>query len=556
MTRSKAYASIQNSVKAIDWKLLIFLLFFLNVKLAVKLVALLFIYIARPDFKFGFRFKNSRLPLFYLIVIGIAFMNWIIAGPTFNMNYMLVVSTGIVFWAACILAIHQVKMAVEKNDPLVIHNTLFLFFIINAIASYVIYTGIVLETGTINPFRYQGNFQKYFMGTGDYIKGISFDTSTTNAVINAFGVLYFLDRKNAGMTLLCMFTLLLTASNFTNLVLCGVFAWLFIFSSNKNQKSIIVVCLMLIVLFMVKISPQNNRYLQEAYSNYFNNIPRGVNKNVITANFDIRQNENGMISEAERKQKIAKAYIDSMDKVIVQRRLPKLADTTPASVLLMKAEQIIIPPPNIHSDSFQHKNDTTLLQKRLLGFSGQQSSVFPLANQLKPAVKLPGKIIALQQTVRYFQQHPQKIIAGAGIGNFSSKLAFKATAMKVAGGYPAKFAYINPDFESNHFDLYLSFFTRQEKLHSLTNNPHNVYDQLLAEYGLAGITALVFLYFFFFAKHRRKLTYGIPILIFTAAILFADYWFEQLSVIILFELLLLLNIKETGMQKIATHVNA
>lgn len=523
----------------------------------VKLIAILFIYIARPDFKFTFRLRHPRLPLFYLAVIGISLINWVISGKVFDLNYMLVLLTGIGFWTACILAIHQVKIAIEKNDAAIVHNTLVLFFIINAVASYAIYTGIVLETGTINPFRYQGNFQKYFMGTGDYIKGISFDTSTTNAVINAFGVLYFLDRKNAGMILLCMFTLLLTASNFTNLLLCGVFAGLFVFASDKNQKSLMVVCLMLIVLFMVKISPQNNRYLQEFYGNYFNKNPRGIDKNIISAaNAEVQQKENGQVSEAEIKQRIAKAYIDSMDRVVMDRRLPKMVDSTPAGSLLAKAEQIIIPPPNIHSDSFQHKNDTTQLQKKLLGLSVQQSTAFPLENQLKSPLKLPGKIIALQQTVGYFQQHPQKIITGAGIGNFSSKLAFKATALKLAGGYPTKFAYIHPDFKSNHFDLYLSYFTRQEKLHSLTNNPNNVYDQLLAEYGLAGIAALVFLYFLFFAKHRRKLTYGIPIMIFTAVIFLADYWFEQLSIIILFELLLLLNIKETATKKIATHVIA
>jgi hypothetical protein len=88
----------------------------------------------------------------------------------------------------------------------------------------------------LNPFRYQGNFQKYFMGTGDYIKGISFDTSTTNAVINAFGVLYFLNRKNAAMTIACMFTLLLTASNITNLLLCCAFRLSFYFLQHQSSK--------------------------------------------------------------------------------------------------------------------------------------------------------------------------------------------------------------------------------------------------------------------------------------------------------------------------------
>jgi len=37
------------------------------------------------------------------------------------------------------------------------------------------------------------------------------------------------------------------------------------------------------------------------------------------------------------------------------------------------------------------------------------------------------------------------------------------------------------------------------------------------------------------------------------AFFFIDYWFEQLSVIVLFELLLLLNIKETSVLKPAIY---
>jgi hypothetical protein len=51
-------------------------------------------------------------------------------------------------------------------------------------------------------------YQKYFIGTGDHIRGITFDTSTTNAVLNAFGIVYFLLRKQMVMALLCMAVLL------------------------------------------------------------------------------------------------------------------------------------------------------------------------------------------------------------------------------------------------------------------------------------------------------------------------------------------------------------
>jgi hypothetical protein len=96
----------------------------------------------------------------------------------------------------------------------------------------------------------------------------------------------------------------------------------------------------------------------------------------------------------------------------------------------------------------------------------------------------------------------------------------------------------------NHLDVYLNFFSKNPELHSLANSPYSVYDQVFSEYGLLGLLMLMVLYLWFFAKHYKQLSYGIPLLLFVAALFFIDYWFEQLSVIILFELLMFLNIKE------------
>ena len=59
-----------------DWRLLLFLVLFLNVKMAIKVPAIALIYLLQFNFKFGFSLKNSRLPLFYLLAIGIALLNW------------------------------------------------------------------------------------------------------------------------------------------------------------------------------------------------------------------------------------------------------------------------------------------------------------------------------------------------------------------------------------------------------------------------------------------------------------------------------------------------
>ncbi|MEO6633708.1 MAG: hypothetical protein ABIN13_18345, partial [Mucilaginibacter sp.] len=255
-----AVFNLKKAINRIDWKLLLFLLLFLDVKMGVKIAAIVIIYLFRFNFRFGFSFKNSRLPLFYPLVMLIPFISMIINKGYTNADYLLVFITGVGFWLLCLLAIHQVKLAVENNDTETIHRTILVFFVINAVVCLGNYAAIVWETGALNPYRYQGEYQKYFIGTGDYIKGITFDTATTNAALNALGVLYFLIRKNNLMVLVCMVVLLFTGSNFLNMALILLFALLFIFRTTRDQKSIIVVCLMLMVVFMGRVSPQNDKY--------------------------------------------------------------------------------------------------------------------------------------------------------------------------------------------------------------------------------------------------------------------------------------------------------
>ncbi len=238
MLQNKYLQSIKETIKAIDWKLLVFLLLFLDVKLVVKVLAIVFIYALRFKLKFGFRSNYSRLPLFYPLIISIGIINYFISAGFYHLNYTITFITGVFFWILAILAIHQVKLSVETREPAVVHNTLEIFFIINAICSILALLIIIIKTGAINPYLYQGEYQKYFIGTGDYIKGVSFDTSTTNAIINSFGLIYFLSRKKPLMVLLCMTIVLLTGSNMENILLSAALVFIFLFQSDRLQKSL------------------------------------------------------------------------------------------------------------------------------------------------------------------------------------------------------------------------------------------------------------------------------------------------------------------------------
>ncbi|SDS09783.1 hypothetical protein SAMN05216490_0536 [Mucilaginibacter mallensis] len=531
---------IQKLRKLLDWKLLAFLLLFLNVKLAVKIPAIALIYILQFDFKFGFSLKNSRLPLFYPLMIVIGTINFIIGGRH-DLSYVIVWLTGISFWLLCILAVHQVKLSVEKNDAEVISNTIIVFFVINALCSAFNLLSIIHEIHAINPYTYQGNYQKYFIGTGDYIKGITFDTSNTNAILNTIGVIYFLDKKKPFMVLICMAVMLLTCSNFMNIILLLILSGIFIFKSTRDQKSLIAACVVMLVVFMLKVSPQNNQYVINI-TKYVFLQEKPEQRSLIT------QTAEPVLSPDEQKQKIAQSYLDSVSRASIPKNRiikPVFATTIPAT----KNGRIIIPGADINSAPYQSLTTTPVEQRPLAAFINTHKQVLPISGNDNYNSLTPGKVLGIVQTIGFMHHHASKIWMGAGMGNFSSKLAFRASGLGFSGGYPARYIYIYHDFLVNHLDLYLNFFSRRAGYHSLTNSPFSVYDQVASEYGLLGLLALILFYFGFFASRYQQLTYGIPLLLLMAAVFFVDYWFEQLSVIPFFELMLFLNISETNKLK-------
>jgi hypothetical protein len=535
-------SSIKNSLRRIDWKLLLFLLLFLNVKLVVKVAAIIVLYIIRPNFRLGDSLKVSRIPVFYLLVIAIAMINILVYQSFHSFSNIIAIVTGIGFWILCLLAFHQASLSVKRSDVPVLHNTLLVFFAINILFSFINIANIIVEIGDINPYRYQGNYQKYFIGTGDFIRGVTFDTSTTNAVINAFAVVYFLTRQKVLWLFLSMAALLLTASNFTNLVLVGTLAVLFIFRSSANQKSLIVLCTGMLVIFLVKVSPQNDKYVSGYVGRFILHEKPVVQTASVIPPLAVR--EEGPLTEEERMEKVAQLYLDSLSVVEVMDKKVVLADSAPA--------KLVIPTPSIHSTPFQRRRDTSELQHELLSFAKTNQINLPSSEPEMNSHRYPGKVEAAVETISFFRRNPARIFSGNGIGNFSSKLAFRSTALKVAGGYPAKYRYINDDFRKNHLSLFLSYFTRDIENHSIVNTPNSTYDQISSEYGLLGFSAFLIFYCGFFISHYKKLTYGLPLLLIMGGMFCVEYWFEQLSVVVLFEVLLLLNIRE---HKIAINAN-
>lgn len=524
---------IHSYLSRIDWKLLLFLILLINVKLYIKLIALVIIFILRPGFKMLFHPGRLRIPLFYPAIIAFSVLQLLVWPSHLNSNYLPVLITGIGFWCLSFLILYQLRLAVDINETEKLHRTVIVFFIINALLSIGTLLMIMIESGSLNPYRFQGLYQKYFIRTGDLIHGISFDTSTTNAVINALGVIYFLFRKNTVLTGLCILCLLLTGSNIINLLMAVTLLFIFVFYSNKIIKSLVIICLAIMICFVARISPENNKYMVKFYNHMIT-----IRKKPVS----LAKKPDILLTEDDRKKIIAQQYLDSVATVNKANKKKKNYKTSAWENFKLSD---IVKRPNIHSPPYQRKRDTSANRDILIGRTWllyKDSTLFKILPEYE---RWPGKLIAYGQTFQFLKSDWRYMIFGSGPGNFSSKLSFRVSGITTfAGGFPKKFIYKDSLFTSNHLRTYLYYATKDEEKHSILNFPNSVYNQLVGEYGLIGLFLFFFFYLGYFIRQHKTLSYGIPLLIFMTAVFAIDYWFEQLSIVILFELLMLLDMKK------------
>lgn len=465
-------------LRRIDWALFFFLVGVLNVKLYVKIAAIVFgLILFRRASPTREVFRQRHL-LFYAVMIVLAILNFLIAF-SFSPAGLVAFALGGSYWLLALLAGYFIYQFVKRGDLEQLHRTVSLFFWVNAAGIVISFLSICVESGSINPYTFEGMHRHYFINTGDMITSIGLDGSVTTSLIGAFGVLYFLYRNRYGASLFCMATVLLAGSNFIDIMLIGVFVFVFIFRSTRVQKSVVLVALLFMAVFWAKVSPQNGEYVQEI-------IKRVDKKNVYVEPVPIPNAKNNEF--VEKKEVVHKEQV-------------------------MKSFEKTLYPPKME-DSFRRK------------FKNFNRS---------------GRWVSWQQMAIFFEQHPELLPMGAGMGNFSSRLAFKTTALDISGGYPAAKRYIHPFFRDNYLWLYLYYHSRDEGQHSVVNKPDSVYGQLLSEYGMAGLVAFGLLYVWSFLKGRVRLSYGLPIVLLMGMAFFTEYWFEQLSIVILFELLLLLD---------------
>ena len=477
--RANLVSIARRYIRQINWPLLLFLVFFLNVKLYIKIVAIFFaIFLHRktPFLRTSFR---KKWLWFYLAMIGLAGINRLISLSSLSMQSLLAFALGCSYWLLAMAAAWQIFLFVQQEEREKLHRTAELFFFLHIVATLASFVWICWQAGTLNPYTFEGMHRKYFISTGDYITGISLEGSVATALINAMGLLYLLYRNRKTASLLGLVAVLLAGSNFIDLLLLAIFGIIFIWHTNRAQKGMIVVYIVLMVVFAIGVSPQNKDYVRAT-------LARIAPNNV---------------------------YVPS-----IPLPHPKMTDWVEPGSVKERKKQLASFKDGIYPPGMEDS-----LRARYKGWNHF------------------GRWVALQEMRDFFHHHPDRILLGAGMGNYSSRLAFKTTALNIDGGYPKREQYIHPFFRDDYLFLYLYYHTREEGEHSVVNKPDSVYGQLLCEYGLAGVLAFLFFYAGFFLQGIRSLSYGIPLLMLMGVAFLTEYWFEQLSVVVLFEFLMLLD---------------
>jgi hypothetical protein len=213
----RLFSTIRQHASKINWQLLIFLVMIVDVKLVVKIAAVILFTLIRIRSLIKKDATRPRYLLFYVSLLIIGLMDLAIFRNSLPAHYLPVFLVGAGTWMICIVVGLILADFVRNSTLEQLWFTLTVFFTLNIVVSLLQFGWMIIDAGSLNPYRFQGMFQKYWINTGDGITGLSFDVCSTNALMSAMGVFFFLYRNRMLMTISCMLIVLMTSSNFTNI---------------------------------------------------------------------------------------------------------------------------------------------------------------------------------------------------------------------------------------------------------------------------------------------------------------------------------------------------
>ncbi len=504
----------RNYSKGVDWTYLFFLFLITNqAMVSLKVLGIIFIFIMRPNFKFGF--SQDRIPKFYPYILLLSVLSLLIHIRDFSSNYLVAFLVGNLYWLFGLLTFHQTRISLGKYGPEGMNKLLKVFSVLNLAFSIYQLVQIMMITGKINP--YSKLPFPYGMSTGDNIYGFFMESSYYNMMVSAVLSVYFLYKKNLFFALVSITTLILVFGNFGTLVFfgilaamlfCGILAriagakkgtFLYNIAPRGNFGLYIPGVAIYILLFFVFMSPENMGYIVEK-----------VKSKVFSA--DVSANNYRNIIKNSPNPKPEAFDLDAEQPKVAIGRAPVYSLGEQGSVL------------------------------------GTQST--PLEARKKMSYdyihKLQGKALSIKETSQFLQSSPGNLLFGAGTARFSS-----LTAQKMSGFDSSRIfmnilpRFTSPDYAQNHKLLVQARYDSENEYRSNANWPDSVYNHIVGEYGILGAGIFIMFYLWYFVKRIKYYTYGFWIFAMMIPFASLSYMFEALSIIVFFELLAITNVEET-----------
>lgn len=516
----------KNIFEETDWAFLIFLIGITYVKLYVKIAAVVFyfIYLAYKKYKTPALTGFSR---FYFIMPVVGTIGSLIHNSFTVDGYWFGWLMSVINWLLAGLAVHYLAASVYNLPKEKITASIKVFFLFNALFSMGELGKMILDSGQVMPYWYWEPTEYYGGSTGDHIKGIMSNISVTNATLNAIGTLYFIYNNQFRWAALCLLILLLCTSNLTLILLLVTLVGIFLLVGKKRTRVQILYAFLLIGLVYPVLSLNNIKYVGAVYD-------RETEKKDVATTTEPTTTGKKKKDVPFYEQKLSSKQIYEFDKSMYYH--------------MRKNDTVLI----------SYKDDLKYIQR--LGTAESQNNTnlklepYILKNIIekwygveydKTPLGVDASLIKIythKQTLHYLFSRKRNLPFGAGIGNFSSKQAIKATGLGLQGDYPTKYIYVSDDFLLNHLYSLLFVFSMPIGEHSIINMPNSVYNQIAGEYGLVGIFCFIFFYVAFPLKNFRQLKATRYIAPLFMLFLGFEYWFEMLAITAIFELFVLMDI--------------
>ncbi len=539
---------LKNIFYNVDWSLLLFLVGITYVKLYIKLVAVV-LYACYLIFKKVKFYKPNRLHYFYILIIVFACVVATLNGTIHKLDYQFAFAVGILQWLIALAGAYLVYISIIDKGKEEILNLFKVFFTVNAFISFGSLAVIIVDMK--GAFPYWAYSLKYGISTGDYIRGIFGDSSIANATVCAMGALYFLRYKQLLWAVLCMFTMLLCTSNITVLLFVLMLIGLLVLGRSVNKVQVFKVLILTMSLYPV-LSIQNMSYIKLM-------ILRTTSEDYMLGLDKLLFGKGDITLIKEKKNATFNPYYND----VKLGNLKALLKTNTYYSNNVPRDKPVFAPKEFYVNIDKYRADIDGQRRNLSGevwslktgdklFALYGFTLDPLyvgegrnlwyddsASYLTlRRSRLPGKLYSHLQTYYFSRTNYSCLLTGAGMGNFSSKLAIKMTGLGLQGNYPEGKVYLSTPFAQYHFHTLIYYLALHAGAHTIANMPNSVYNQLLGEYGLIGLLLFLLLYLGFFWKNRKKLRPLLPLLLLLLLLFEVEYWFEVLSLTIVFELMI------------------